>query len=342
MIETILYKRYNKFEKMTLFEKMVVLLLIMFLFILFGVGSYYFKRRIHNMEVAIKDQASVTHNILGMMNTFTRSSTYKQPSEENDAHIHLNNKELSSDNDNIMQSISSFHENPSTMAISDIIMGTTDYNSGASYMKMGGIELMGMCSLGSGMYSSTLNKGKIVVTDSDDDANIDVIEELNIDNTEAVSITEDDARLSDIDAEEPDTNEPINGQNPNTVTDSKESEPEAIDDLKTHMPSASYSVSNSDAHTDVIKNDTTHVSYDKMKVNELRELLESKGHSMTKMKQLKKAELIQLATSNIAPAKETCSMTLDLSESLSPSHESLMPVTTEESLMPVTTREVEE
>ena len=327
---------------MTLFEKMVVLLMIMFLFILFGVGSFYFKRRIHNMEVAIKDQASVTHNILGMMNTFTRTSSHKPQSDVNinDARSHLDAKELSSNADDNLHSIPSFHENAATMAISDILMGAPNYNSGASFMKMGGIEIMGVCSLGTGagVYSSNESKGRIVVTDSDDDANVDVIEELNeelnVDEGRPLSIMPDDAELSDIDAEEPDVSkdEPTNKQ-----------EPKEVHDSKTESPSVSPPVSNSDAYADAhsIENDATHVSYDKMKVTELRELLESKGHSMTKMKQLKKAELIQLATTNVAPSKETSSMTLDLSEP--PSQESsVVPDITEESITPIMTREVEE
>ena len=56
-----------------LFEKLVSLFLMIAILVLIGLGTFYFKRRVSYLESAVKDQAQITQNVLGMLNTMIKS-----------------------------------------------------------------------------------------------------------------------------------------------------------------------------------------------------------------------------------------------------------------------------
>ena len=60
-------------ESTMLFEKFVSLFLMVAILALIGLGTFYFKRRVIYLESAVKDQAQITQNILGMLNTMLKA-----------------------------------------------------------------------------------------------------------------------------------------------------------------------------------------------------------------------------------------------------------------------------
>lgn len=59
-------------DSTVLFEKIMSLFLMMAIVVLIGLGTFYFKRRVSYLEAAVKDQAQITQNILGMLNTMIK------------------------------------------------------------------------------------------------------------------------------------------------------------------------------------------------------------------------------------------------------------------------------
>lgn len=253
----------------TMFEKMIVLVILVVLFLLVGLTGFYFRRRLSNVELAIKDQAKVTQNILSMMNTLTSSQSTWHPSQPS----HDTNGNHSPNQGNAS---SEMHAMAMELPI-----------DGASFGSICGVVDLGISasSVFDAVHSMALG-----VPVSEAEADIEEIEEIEeiaekpeargqpdanaglivVSDTEALPDKDEGALeeevLSDIDADEP---PPPPEKDCDGVVEPRTS-PDNVSGDKGGAPA----------------------SYEHMKVPELRELLEKRGIPCPKNK-LKK-ELVQL------------------------------------------------
>lgn len=287
-------------EPTVLFEKLVSLFLMVAILVLIGLGTFYFKRRVMYLESAVKDQAQITQNILGMLNTMLKtndepfpkpspSPSFKPPPSQAPLPSALSSSQAPRNG-----AFGSFGVGVDVAVIDLGAMLASEYPMDPAPRKRNSSEELEMPSniveieadplpspSTTASYPSNLNsqgRGRIVVSDSDND-------EAN--------------GASDIDADEsPDRTEP-NRTEPEeaggTPGASAACEAGGGDDIGLSIVTTQEKTAGAAAAMmDAVGACGDH-AYERLKVSELRDLLEKRGYADrvgSKYKQMKKPELV--------------------------------------------------